>query len=649
MKHATLIRASRPRRAPGIPGCVPVLLLAALAGCGDSAGGGGAGGGGGDGGAGDGGSGGAAIIEKPARFRLRLDDAPVPSLVLELDKEKALKLFGEDGARQIRALEVDTTPLLTNAINQIQDACGTAWRANVADPHHDCSSTTLFPVSGDSWRTSPAFALIRLLTMTPANAGVRGTSLEGFKNLLDDNPSTFRDSFGDVLAQSLGIARTDPFIPTGKLIEALQKQLLASHPAISDPTGKVMTVSLFEALRDLAPLSQKLGPVGTAPWSGTGEHPGVLVPDDGTFTTYSNVLENFKMRVVAESALRRVPGIDLSRGGGDMFLQEGDAPLKFDFNDTEKLQITGIAETPIVNMRFAMRELNGVVPSCTAVPSCKANLPASPVGSGTVWTLKPFLLEPIVTRAALLTYEQRTYGRCFIGSSAPPDPACNVGVGIGWLTEPLGWSVFASDIVIGGRPIIPPAPQFLWELLTEVAQVSVHNPSGDGSAEIDEGNAQPVYTLHNVGIGLTSAEIIAKLRPTLQSQAQTIAEIILGRYWVENDALDFYYSRGAPGGDPYLFFVTADDLRPDDQGSDMPRAYGYAKPGFFKTPDLAEESKVSSKVVDGSPDTTHEKYKLSPGASTLYMQDDEGASYEVRFHVPENGDPVEITADVKRL
>jgi hypothetical protein len=644
MKHATLNRAPRSRRAPGFRGFAPALLLSALAACGDSSGSGGNGGGGAGaaGGAGDGGSGGGVVIEQPNRFRVRLDDAPVPALVLELDKEDALKLFGEDGASQITALEVDTTALLTNAVNQIQVACGTAWRNDATNPNHNCASTPVFrpcpPGSPECWRTSPEFALVRLLTMTPANADVTGTSLEELKQIFDDNPGVFTFDFAGILADSLGIARTDPFVPTDKLVIALQQQLLGTHPAIPDATGVTMPVTLYEALSDLAPLSRKLGP--------SGAHPGVLVPDDDTFTTKSNVLEGFRMRVVAESALRRVAGIDLSKGGGDMFLKEGDAPLRFDFNDPDKLTIEGIAETPTVDLRFSMHELTGIVPSCTDPTACKSNYPTTPVGTGTVWTVPPFLLEPVVAKAAFLSYGDRRFTGCYFRSGA----TCRVGVNIGQGSDPAGWTQFLGNIAFPpDPPPRTPDPQFLWELLTEIAQVAVHDPTGDGAPDIAEGAAQPVYTLHNVGIGMTRAEIIAELRPTLQRQAQQIADIILGRYWLENDALDFYYSRGAPGGDPYLFFVAEDDLRPDDQGSDTPRAYGYTKPGFFSSPDLGEASKVSSKAVDGIADTTHEKYKLAPGANTLYAQDDEGATYEVQLYVPENGDPVEITADVKRL
>ncbi|WP_437936869.1 hypothetical protein [Sorangium sp. So ce341] len=647
MTHSPFALPSRRGAAPF--GRVPLLLLAALAACGDGGGGGGSGAAGGGGG-GEGGGGGGPVIEEPNRFRLRIDDAEVPSVVLELDKEKALQVFGEDGAKQITILDVDTTGLLQSALEQIQGACGDAWKNDSPSPGHDCTLTPLGQSFGAAWRTSAEFALVRLLSMTPANADVTGTSLEGLQQIFEENPGTFAFDFADVLSDSISLdltvqpeptatrdKRTAPFVPIPKLILALQQQLLGTHPAVSDPDGARLPVTLYEALFDLQPLSEKLGP--------SGNHPGVLVPDDSTFTTKSNVLlPDFQMRVVAESGLRRVTGVDLSKGGGDMFVRTGDAPLRFDFNDPEKLQITGIAPTPTIDMRISLREMATTVPACTDVPACKENSPDMPVGTDTVWTVPPFMLEHIVGKAAFLTYGERVP---FTGCYFRLGGTCRVGVNIGQGDEPRGWAVFNGNI--SDPPPEIPKPQFLWELLTEVGQVAIHDPTGDGMPEISEGDAQPVFALHDVGIGLTGEQILADLRPTLQSQAKEIAEIILGRYWVNNDALDFFYGRSAPDGTPTLFFVAEDDLRPSDQSSEAPRDYTYEKPGFFTSPDLDEASKVSKKELEGVADTAHEKYRLPPGDTTLYMQDDEGAVYEVRFHVPDGDDPVQITADVEKL
>lgn len=623
-----------------------LLVLGAASACGgDDEGSGGEGGAGTGGGATGGGPG--ALVE-PNRFFLRIEDGPPPPIVLELGKEKALEVFGEQAARQIVLLNVDTTAMLTNVLTTIQNACGTAWQSNNPTPVYDCSATALGQSFGPNWQTSPEFAMVRLLSMTPVNANMIGTSMEDFQNLIDDNyPGLFSKTFGEVLAESLGIdpdpapgTLPDPaptVIPMSRLVQSLQMQLMGSHPAINDPAG-TMPITMYDALLDMTPLATKLGP--------SGDHPGILVPDDSTFTTQSDALQpDFSMRVVAESNLRWVSGVDLAVGAGDMFLREGEAALSFDFNDPEALQIQGIADNPTVDMRFSMRELPAVVPSCTEVPACKGNQPESPVGAGTVWTLSPWLLEPIVARAGLLSYGDRVFGQCFLTFNNQ----CQTGVYIGQNGDPPGWTVFLNTISFSGQPPIEvPDPQFIGEMLTEVAQVAVHDPNADGVPDIPEGQATPVFSLQGVSIGLTGEELVAQMRPTLQSQSQLLSDVILGRYWKNNDALDFFYRRAEPSGDTYLYFVAEGDLRPDPANEDEPRAYTYTKPGFFSSADLADASKVSAREIAGVEDTAHEKYRLPPGESVLYMQDDGGDTYEVRFFVPE-ADAREITADVNKV
>jgi hypothetical protein len=584
----------------------------------------------------------APMAEAPAAapkwFFLRLDDSARPPIVLELDKQKALELFGDEAARQIKLLDIDSTPMLTNVLTTIQNACGTSWQNNNRDPMFDCQLTPLGQSFGASWGTTPEFAMVRLLAMTPANANVTGTSLEDFARLVNENyPETFSFDFGDVLAENLGITKTSPLVPTSNLVLALQQSLLAPHPEVNNTAG-TLPITMYDALKDMAPLAAKLGP--------SGAHPGILVPDDGSFRTTSNaLLPNFKMRVAAQSNLSWVSGIDLSRGAGDMFLQEGNAALTFDFNDSQKFQLEGLAETPTVDMRFSLHELPQAVPSCTRVPDCKSNSPATPV-PGTVWTYDSWLLEPIIARAAYLTYSNRAFNKCYFTLFGQ----CRMSTSIGQAPDPLGWSIFTSSLTFSdGTTIRVPPPQFLWELLTESGQVIVHDPTGDGTADFLEGQARPVYALHGVPIGLSGSQLVAQIRPTLQAQARQISDAILGRYWKNNNALDFFYRRVTPGGEPYLFFAAATDLRPDPANPNQPRAYTYARPGFFTSPDLSDASKVSATVIAGVDDTTHEKYRLPTGETVLYMQDDEGATYQVRFYVPDGAAPTEIMASVKKL
>lgn len=571
-------------------------------------------------------------LPETPRYFLWLDNTPPPPVVLELNKQKALEVFGVEGAKQIKLLDVDTAALLKEILSTIQGACGSEWMMDTKTPHYDCSLSPLGQNFGASWEKTPEFAMVRVLGMTPANADMTGTNMEDFQKLVDGNPQTFAFDFADVLAETMGIGRTDTVIPLDVLVSALQEYLMGTHPAINNVKG-TMPVTMYDALNDMTPLAEKFGPVGQSPWTGPGEHPGVLVPDDASFTTKSNaLLPNFKMRVVADSNLRLVAGIELAKGAGDMFIMDGTSPLHIDFMDPEKLEVEGISPQPTMDMRFSTKESPNFVKACTSGPECKNNLPP-PVGQpipGTLWSLKPFLLESLVVKAGWMRFGNRVYSKCYLVLNSD----CLTGVDIGKAPDPPGWFVFTNNL----QGISVPRPQYLWELLTEVAQLALHDPSGDGVADLAEGTVTPVFALRGVSIGFSGDELLEKMRPTLQAQADQIAQLLLGRYWTWNDSLDFYYRRAVPGGEAFLFFVAEADLVPDPENSSAPRPYAYDKPGFFS--DRALSHKVSSKLIGGVDDTVHEKVRLALGSSTLYAQDNHHQVYKLQFYVPTGPEPV---------
>ncbi|MEZ4453280.1 MAG: hypothetical protein R3B09_27705, partial [Nannocystaceae bacterium] len=274
------------------------------------------------------------------RYFLRIDDSPVPPVVLEMDKEKSLEVFGEAAARDLVLIEVDGTQMLRNALEQIQGSCGTSWTGNSKNPYHDCSKTPLGKTYGPDWKTSPQYALVRMLTMTPTNAVVAGTSLEALAAYLEDNQISVKGKVYDLkttLSDALKISPNQAFIGLDDLVQALKETLLFTHKEIANKDG-LLKVTLWDAANDMTPLAEKYGPYG-----GSDPHPGVLYPDDDTFTTRSDALgPDFKMVVVAESNLRLVSGIDLSVGAGDMFVSTAPSILSFDFNDPKKLVIEGV-------------------------------------------------------------------------------------------------------------------------------------------------------------------------------------------------------------------------------------------------------------------------------------------------------------------
>lgn len=610
-----------------------------------------------------------------ARYFLRIDDSLPAPVVLEMDKAKVLEVFGEKAARQIKLLDVETTILLGTVLDSIQNACGNRWRLDSANPQHDCKNPQYIDWDGetaaqlkakygelgktfpDNWKTSPEYAMVRLLSMTAANADVDGTALQRAAQYIADNPDVLKITFKSLLAQSLGVAITDAFIPRDKLTLALQQTLIASHPAATrtdpkdpnspgDPAGK-LPVTLYDAVMDMQPLSEKFSEV-------PGEHPGILLPDDANFTTKSDALTPaFRMKAIAESNLRFVEGVDASVGAGSMFVSSADAPLAFDFLDPEKVQMIGIAELPTVDMRMSITELDTLVPACVKTDECMGNFPESPVGTDHVWSTPLWSLERIVGVAGYFAYGDREYEQCFIKDGM----LCDAGVWIGpskiaykppFPAGPTGWTQFK----VLDKQV--PEPQYLWEMFLGIAQQAIHDPMGNDdyanpatnkADNIPEGGAKPVYALKGVGIGLTAEEMIAQIRPNLQEQAAFIARVILGNYWKNNARLDFYYRRVAEGSPPALFFVNESDRPSDSMGGLEP--YAYKQPGFFA--DAALTEKVSSKQVDGVSEADHEKFKLPEGETTLYMQDDEDKVYRLRFYVPPGGDPREIVVHVRAL
>ncbi|MBK7825941.1 hypothetical protein [Nannocystis sp.] len=194
------------------------------------------------------------------------------------------------------------------------------------------------------------------------------------------------------------------------------------------------------------------------------------MPDDSDgdgkpeFTTHSDALTPaFLMRAEAKSNLRLVEGVDASIGAGSMFISsDPDAPLAFDFNDPEKVQMLGIADAPTVDMRMAIHELDTFVPSCENDDKCQANYPDTPVDGDYIWTTPAWSLERIIGTAGYFAYGKVAHEDCLIFGL--PKPKCDAGVWIGphkipspppsGKGGPLGWTQFkVLDYHVPGRPV----------------------------------------------------------------------------------------------------------------------------------------------------------------------------------------------------
>lgn len=565
-------------------------------------------------------SGGDAEFGPETELTLRISDDAPPDLVLQMGRDEVAELFG-DVAEDIDLLELDSTPLLTNTLDAIKFACGDDWQLNQEDPNHDCSQTALGQTFGDGdWETSAEFSMVRILTMTPANSVVDGTSLETVAGL-SDFLSWFTGGFSGLMAESLEIAENDEFLDTPSVVTSLRQNLIATHPEVSDD-GKI-TITLADALTDMATLNDRLGPVG--------EHPGVLVPD---FPTHGEVFgPDFQMNVVAASNLRVLDGVDLSAGKDfisvivDVTGPSFEDEAEFDFNDPQKFSLTGLTPNPTLDLRFAIYEHSSFVPACTSAVSeaCVNNKPGFPVGNNLVWTLDPWDFEYIVAYAGTIKYATLEA----VVTKWLPLPTDVIVVG-----DPPGWAEF--NVPLGFLFNEPPA-QFVWEMINEVAQYDLHHLEAGGPATFAEGTANVEFTLYDIPVGITGEEAAAAVRPYLQAQASEIAGYLLGNYKENSGPVDFYYRR-ADDGVPYLFWVA-----PGDLADGLP--YGWAKPGFYGDPGLSE--KLSSTDV-GVGDGSHEKLRVEPGESIVYAQDDEGGVYRIRIVAPAEGDPSEITVYIAK-
>lgn len=569
-------------------------------------------------------SGSDASFGPETELTLRISDDVPPPLVLNMGRDEVAELFG-DVAQEIDLLELDSTELLVNTLDAIKFACGDDWQLNQDDPNHDCSQTPLGQTFNDgNWQTSAEFSMVRILTMTPANSVVTGTSLADVQGLTDFL-ALFTGGFSEMMAASLEIAENAEFLDTQSVATSLRNNLLATHPEVSND-GKI-TVTLADALTDMGTLATRLGPVG--------EHPGILVPD---YPTHGEVFgPDFLMSVVADSNLRVLDGVDLSAGtgGGKDFISviadtvgpSFEDEAEFDFTDPEKFSLSGLNPNPALDLRFAIYEHDGFIDSCTADVSeaCVDNTPSNPVGNGLVWTLDPWEFEYIVAWAG-----RQKYGTL---QAVVTEFFTDV-VKVGQDGDPNGWAVF--NVPLGFLFGEPPA-QFVWEMINEVAQHDLHHLDPDGPATFPEGQANVEFTLEDIPCGITGAEAADAVRPFLQAQASDIAGYLLGNYKENSGPVDFYYRR-ADDGATYLFWVTSDDLL-----DGLP--YGWETPGFYADVDLSE--KVSSTNIGGVGEGAHEKLRVEPGDDKIvYATDDEGGVYKIHIVAPD--DTSEITVYVAK-
>ncbi len=475
-------------------------------------------------------------------------------------------------------VDLDITPLMQNALEKLRGLS-----------HEEVQALP-----------TPARNMHRLLTMTPDNAVLEGTNLEEMIEL----SAAVGIPPARALANLLGVGVTDDFIPPTQVAKTMLEHLVGTHPATQFRKGPVdeahpdglypvannaIPLTLADVVTNFEDMAERFGP--------SGDHPGFLVDARGV----SVIEEDFVMVSKVDANALPYKGLDLTNASVASVDSTGSQiGTLHDFSDPEWMRIEGLVPEPKVEeLTFRILENDAFIPG---------GLAREPVGQGDspAWMLPPWEFEHLIVQMSrgLVDTVPAHCDSYELATGAVAFTAC---------IDEDGWVVLETFNDIGS----PPDPAYLWDLNLELAQVRMH----DGG--LAEGDADVELTVRDVPVGISPEELVAQVRANIQANPEALREFVsLITDSTVGDA-DFYYYRTEAGED-WLYFVTASDLRLDDDG-DPVRPYAYPAPGFFADRGLTQ--KVSSTAeVEG--DTEHEKVRVSPG-DVLYVRDDQARTFEL--------------------
>jgi hypothetical protein len=517
--------------------------------------------------------------------------APGQSRAIEL-RYLALEVEGFDNALSLEALrgmprailadvwlaDLDITPLMVNSLEQL----ATLSSAEVAE---------LGPAAQN---------MRRLLLMTPDNANLQGTSLEELIAL----SGSVGIPPARALANLLGVGVTDDFIPPEIVANVMLRNVVGSHPNARFRRGPVdaehpsglwpvapnsLPLTLIDVVTNFEDMAERFGPVD--------DHPGFVATARGLTV----VEDGFLMRTRVNANALPYKGADLSNASvASVNSIGGQIETAHDYSDPNWMSIEGLVPDPRVEeLTFTVFENDAFVPGGTSMEPLGQG--DSPAWSLPDWEFERLIMEMARDVAVQVPEHCDTYN---LGTGVEAFSAC---------VDANGWVTMTTFNDLGN----PPAPAYLGDLILEIAQVRLH----DGG--IAEGEADVELSLRNVPVGVATDELITQARENLEQNPAALREFAsLITDSTRGDA-DFYYVRA--GDADWLFFVTADDLRLDDEGRPV-RNYAYDAPGFFS--DRGLTMKVSS-TEEVAGDRDHEKVRIAPG-DVLYVLDDDGQLYEVR-------------------
>ncbi|WAS98450.1 acetyltransferase [Nannocystis punicea] len=454
----------------------------------------------------------------------------------------------------------------------------------------------------------------RLLNMTADNVDLEGTKLEELISL----SAAVGVPPAKALAALMQIGVTDDAIPPKVVSEVFLDELLGSHPAAQSRKGAVdgdhpdglwpiapraLPITLGDIVYAFESLPDRFGPASLDP-----ADPNALV-HPGFVLAASGITEDaFTMFVRVNLNALPYKGVDLTTNYvASVNSTASQIHEVFDFTDPEWIRVEGLSkELTISEMTVRVLEDDAFVPGGDAREPL-------PTGNSPAWDLPPWLFERLIAEMARRRTVEGIGPHCDeykLGTDVVAFEAC---------VDATGWTEMKTFTDVGN----PPPPAYLWDLLSEVAQVRLH----DGG--LAEGDADVEFTLRDIEIPLDEPAIVAQIKANLERNPEALIGITEQLNDNADGDADFYYYKPAPaaggeGGD-YLFFVTEADLRKDADGLPA-RPYEYERPGFFADFELTD--KRSSKAdIEG--DTTHEKVRVAPG-DELYVEDDDRRRYKLR-------------------
>ncbi len=469
--------------------------------------------------------------------------------------------------------------------------------------------------------------LIRLLQMSPQTADLGGTSMAP---LLDLAPE-IGFSVPEVLGAALGGRPDAAFLSPADVGAAMVTHVIGSHPNArvrlgprtpDNPEGLYpvepgkLPVFLDDVLSDLRTLQRRYGPYAE---NGV-YHPGFIAgPVEAQLFG-----DDLRMVVTAQTNGAPDKGIDLETASLAGVNSIDDHPDRlFDFSDPAWLNIEGsFADPPVVaRMEFALGEDPRFIAG-------GVNREPAPRGDGLVWTAAPYTLERVVAEAAFARWHDHTLENLVFDRTALDGELLTMNVDNGWLT-----------LATPGNVGAPPPSTYIWDLITEVAQIRVH----DGG--IPEGEANVTFVLEQIPLGLSMADLISGVKASLQADPTALVQVaarLFDNTWGEADIFYRWVRSDDPAGADYLFFLAPEDI-PRDRGDVPIRAYSYENPGFFADAALSEQLATRELVDD---DDSHLKVRIEPGM-TLYVEDEKQQVY--RISVGEKPSRARVALTIERI